>query len=151
MSRTLKAYLILACFALTPLLAAAQAESAQLFSAIKHNEHKAVVQMISSLKDVNVRDEKGFTPLHYAAREGHVDLVKLLMSYGADLNARNEDEWTPLHKASLHGHVEVIKLLLAGGADVNAADPIGITPLYLASAHNHTEAIAVLEAAGGKK
>ena len=37
--------------------------------------------------DANIRDESGFTPLHYACRAGKLDICKLLVSKGADVNA----------------------------------------------------------------
>ena len=32
-----------------------------------------------------------WTPLHFAAREGHVDIVRYLVDKDADLNIKNED------------------------------------------------------------
>jgi ankyrin repeat protein len=32
----------------------------------------------------------GFTPLHYAAEYGHVDVMKLLLDHGADIEAHAE-------------------------------------------------------------
>ena len=43
---------------------------------------------------------KGFTPLHDAAREGHLEIAKLLMSCGADLNARTNDGELPIDIAA---------------------------------------------------
>ncbi len=45
-------------------------------------------------------DEDGLTPLHYAARYSHLQVVKLLVERGADVNARAEDGITPLHFAA---------------------------------------------------
>ena len=55
-------------------------------------------------------------------RNGHVEIVKLLLDKEADVNVADKEEWTPLHVASENGHVEVVKLLLDKEADVNAAD-----------------------------
>ena len=45
------------------------------------------------------------TPLHCAARESRVGVVKLLLMARADKDAKDSSETTPLHLASLGGHV----------------------------------------------
>jgi ankyrin repeat protein len=50
--------------------------------------------------DVNVRrNDNGFTPLHYAARLGHEDCVRLLIAKRGDVNSQNLNHVTPLHGA----------------------------------------------------
>ena len=44
--------------------------------------------------------EKGKTTLHTAAEQGHLEIAKLLMLYGADLNARNNGGQLPIDVAS---------------------------------------------------
>ena len=49
-------------------------------------------------------DEYGWTALHWAALNGHKEVVQLLISNGADVNAKNSDGKTPadlaMNKAS---------------------------------------------------
>jgi ankyrin repeat protein len=47
--------------------------------------------------DIHVKDKYGLTPLHFASRNGHLEVVKYLKSVGADINAKNNNSWTPLH------------------------------------------------------
>ena len=43
------------------------------------------------------KDNKGKTPLHWAALSGHKDVVELLLASKAEVNAKNNDGQTPLH------------------------------------------------------
>ena len=74
--------------------------------------------------DVDESDDSwpGMTPLHYAADEGHTEVVELLIANGADVNAKDENGRTPLHLATYWGEKEIVELLIAAGADVNAKD-----------------------------
>ena len=45
-----------------------------------------------------------YTPLHFAAAAGFVDVVELLLDHGADINATSKWLWTPLHLAAAQGH-----------------------------------------------
>ncbi|RUS76171.1 hypothetical protein EGW08_016083 [Elysia chlorotica] len=51
-------------------------------------------------KKINQFDEDDLTPLHYAARYNHLNVVKLLVEAGADVQAIGEDAVTPLHHAA---------------------------------------------------
>ena len=59
----------------------------------------------------------GFTALMYAAANGHVDVVRLLLEWGADIMVRSHD-WqarpgkTALYWAQLMGRYDVSRLLL---------------------------------------
>ena len=67
-----------------------------------------------------MKDKK--TALHVAAKNGHVDVAKVLIQNGADVNAVEKDKWTALHLAARNGHVDVAKVLIQNGADVNAVE-----------------------------
>ena len=86
------------------------------------------------------------TTLMRATYSADLELVRLLLDYGADPDIRSGDNETPLLAAAGHGWIdgysqgksfperlEVIRLLLDLGADVNWADDAGITPLMVAA------------------
>src|SRR5208282_2538923 len=87
---------------------------------------------------------EGFkTPLHCAAQNGHLDVVKLLLDHKADVNAESTIDGTPLNIVFDNEHLRVnqpeselttlVELLLSYGADVNATNNYGWTPLHAAA------------------
>jgi uncharacterized protein len=73
----------------------------------------------------------GISPLHIAARQGHLESVKALLEAGADINQQSKgDKITPMVIATINGQFDLAKYLLDQGADPNAAETNGVTPLY---------------------
>jgi ankyrin repeat protein len=72
------------------------------------------------------------TPLLYAAREGRVEAVRLLLDAGARIEQADADGVTPLLMAVLNQQAAVASLLIERGANVNASDWYGQTPLFCA-------------------
>uniref|UniRef100_A0A8C9XA25 CASK interacting protein 2 n=1 Tax=Sander lucioperca TaxID=283035 RepID=A0A8C9XA25_SANLU len=68
------------------------------------------------------------TPLHLAARNGHKDIIQLLLKAGIDIN-KTTKSGTALHEASLYGKTEVVRLLLDAGVDVNIRNTYNQTAL----------------------
>ncbi len=111
--------------------------------------HRALAALlIEHGADPNVADDRGFTPLHWAAFKDGPDLVELLLDRQAEVNARTSTGATALHQAAASGNVHSIDLLLAAGARVNDADQEGATPLYRALVAGHLDAAERLHAAG---
>ena len=84
------------------------------------------------------------TALRIASKEGHVELVEMLLNNGANVNAKNSYGVTALHIASREGHTDIVAMLLEKGADVNAKSDGGYTALISASESGHTETVAML-------
>jgi ankyrin repeat protein len=75
----------------------------------------------------------GMTPLHFAARQGYVEVATALIDAGVDVNQlKAGDRNTPLLIATINGHFDLARTLLDRGADPNLASDNGATPLYAA-------------------
>ena len=74
----------------------------------------------------------GFTPLHFAARQGDMESARLLVAGGADVNAISADGKAPLELAIYNGNYELASFLIDSKANVNHADAEGFTPLFWA-------------------
>ncbi|XP_075419303.1 ankyrin repeat domain-containing protein 23 isoform X1 [Tenrec ecaudatus] len=84
------------------------------------------------------------TPMFWACRGGHLDILKQLLKQGAQVNARDKIWSTPLHVAVRTGHCDCLEHLIACGAHINAQDKEGDTALHEAVRHGHYRAMKVL-------
>ena len=114
-----------------------------------------IKQLTDSNIDVNVKRDRGETPLHIAARFSYYEVAKLLISKGADVNVRNDFGWTPLHEAAYsftegRGPIRTVELLISKGANVNSKGESGGTPLDIANTWGHEPAAAILRKHGAK-
>ena len=89
---------------------------------------KMAKKLLEEGHPVNERDNLNWLPIHEASNYGHVELVELLIKYGAKVND-HIGPITPLHDASQNGHFEVVKLLLKAGAMSYIFSQDGYTPL----------------------
>nr|XP_043636348.1 putative E3 ubiquitin-protein ligase XBAT31 [Erigeron canadensis] len=97
---------------------------------------------------VNIRDGKGATPLHLAARQRRPECVHILLDNGALVCASTGGHGlagsTPLHLAARGGSMDCIRELLAWGADRYLRDASGRIPYMVALKHNYGACAALL-------
>lgn len=111
-----------------------QPDRATLHAAVIGGDLSEVRRLIASGSDANASDANGFTPLHLAAQEFHVDVAEALLEAGADANRQNRFGNGPLFVAvfNSNGRGRMIELLRSHGADPYAANSSGQTPVGLA-------------------
>lgn len=129
-----------------------------LIKAAKEGDVVGVKKALKAKANVNAKEKnRGVTALIYAARNGHNDIVKLLIEAGATVNYTAilrtfgcDMKWyyTALGEAARNGHNAVVETLIKAGADVNASDIFGRTALTYASHNNHDAVVKTLLAAG---
>lgn len=84
------------------------------------NDPIIVMEGIANGGNVNAGDENGAFPLAVAAREGHMEIIDLLLGAGANPNLESPDRGqTALKLAAKKGRNSVILTLLEAGADIN--------------------------------
>jgi uncharacterized protein len=99
-------------------------------------------------RDTSAVSAPGDTPLHRAAREGDLVLLRSLLGRGADANVRDAAGQSPLLEAVAAGRLAAVRLLLGSGANVNAVSSAGRTPLIEAAERGHLDTARLLIAAG---
>jgi ankyrin repeat protein len=101
------------------------------YLAIRTNNLARLSTMLAGGANVNAKDERGVTPLMYAAWVGSPEAMKLLLDRGADPNLINSSGSTALMMAVTE--ISKVRMLVERGADVNKATPRGRTALLLAA------------------
>ena len=127
----------------------AASEGTRVADAAMQADVAAVRALIVAGEDVNAAQGDGMTALHWAARRGETDMVRMLIAAGANVRATTRlGNYTPLLVASETGHAAAIELLVAAGADIKGTTAGGVTPLMLASASGQVDAVKALLARG---
>lgn len=117
----------------------------ELHQAAVRGQPQRAIMLIAAGANPNDREPRfNGTPLHYAARHGHADVVQALMKHGARIDARDTNDCTPLMWAVKGGHSDVMRRLIDARADVNAQDSRGWTALHFAIDRGHVEAAQLL-------
>lgn len=103
----------------------------------------AITKLLDAGADVNAKNRRGSTPLHWAVYDE--SKVRLLLSRGASINAKQVEGRTPVFlAASFANSHTVLRVLLERGADANVATANGQTPLMAAARRGDIEALRLL-------
>jgi cytohesin len=88
--------------------------------------------------DLTLANREGWTPLHVAAYEGHVDAMSALITLGAPFDQAAVDGSTPLHLAAGNGQLGAVEKLVqvaqpgtGAHSDLDARDALGRPPVAM--------------------
>jgi ankyrin repeat protein len=119
-----------------------------IFEACEQGDLEKVKKMVTKTPSLVFmkEDRYGWTPLHYASRDGHLAIVEFLVYKGAVVKAMEYLGFTPLLLACSSGKLTVVKFLVWKEGDVNVKDQQKEdTPLYFACITGHLDIIKYLE------
>ncbi|EPS41964.1 hypothetical protein H072_4032 [Dactylellina haptotyla CBS 200.50] len=119
--------------ALTPLVAAARAGQLLI---VKYFLKEAPLN--------SDRESQYELALRVAAKQGHEQLVRELLSTKLDPNCKNAEGGTPLHQAAEEGQLNIAKLLIEHSANIHAEDSGRYSPLHLAAKNGRIEVVRFL-------
>jgi ankyrin repeat protein len=113
--------------------------------AVMKGDKATVKTLLAGGADVNAAQGDGMTALHWAARSGDAEIVRMLLYAGANVKAVTRlGAYTPLMMAAALGHAEAVAALVSAGADVKAVNSTGSTPLMLAARSGDARAVTML-------
>jgi hypothetical protein len=99
----------------TPAPAVTDADA--LFDAARRGDRAAVISLLDRGVDVNARSRYGVSALGFAAGEGHLEVVRLLMDRGADVQVADSFYGSRAIDFALRaGHADVALFLLSKGS-----------------------------------
>ena len=142
--------LIVKCLELKPFTAVLNTkcgpdEWTPLHAATFNSHQDIALKLIEKGADPYAKDDEGYTPFYYAARNGLTKVIEkcLELNPSADLlNTKyGTNEWTPLHAATYMRHQDIALKLIEKGADPLATDSDRKTPFYYAAQKGLTEVI----------
>ena len=102
---------------------------------------KYVQRLVEAGAEVNYF---GWSPLSYAAYNGHTPIVEYLIKRGAEVDGKTENGSTALFFAARFGHVDTVRMLLQHQADATIINDNDETAVDWALKGNNTDIEGIL-------
>lgn len=96
--------------------------------------------------NANKCEPNGVSPLYIACKEGHKDIMLLLLEHGANMQkCRTDNGGSYLHTACQNGHLEIVEFFIKPRLDINqCTTDKGLSPLYIACKNGYTNIVKLL-------
>ena len=124
-----------------------QHQTQELFTSVRYGLSVKVREILTAYPAlVNSKDEQGHSCLHWAAKRGDLDTLRVLHSMNADMSIRTSAEsgMMPIHWAASDGKILALKFFLDMRQDINCQDLNGCTPVIIAAQHNQISCVIFL-------
>ncbi|XP_054815658.1 ankyrin repeat-containing protein At5g02620 [Prosopis cineraria] len=125
-----------------------QAGETALYVSAEYGYVELVCEMIKyyDLANAGIKARNGFDAFLIAAKQGDLDVLKILMEAHPELSMTvDPSNTTALHMAATQGHTEVVKFLLEAGSSIaTIARSNGKTALHSAARNGHLEVVKAL-------
>lgn len=116
-----------------------------LHLASKKSGPEVVTAMLNKGARVNIFDDEGRTPLHYAQDSNKLDNANILIQHKPVLTIIGDNaDQTPLHEAALNNKLPFLKMYLNTACDVDVRNNMKRTPLHEAVRNNSKDATKLL-------
>lgn len=108
-------------------------------NSVIENDIAKLAELISAGKDINARDDNGWTGLHFAAQDRNIEIINLLLENDADPNLIDIYGNGPLWTATMNarGNFECVVALLEHNALPDQKNKAGRSPLDMANTIRH--------------
>ncbi|KAF9678922.1 hypothetical protein SADUNF_Sadunf07G0086800 [Salix dunnii] len=99
-----------------------------------------------ALADAGIKARNGFDAFHVAAKQGDIEILRVLMEARPELSMTVDlSNTTAVHTAATQGHIEIVNFLLdAGSSLATIAKSNGKTALHSAARNGHVEVVQAL-------
>ncbi|WP_223845587.1 ankyrin repeat domain-containing protein [Flavobacterium selenitireducens] len=122
-----------------------------LFAASRQGNVPVLNEIFELTRELDVRDEKGYTPLILAVYNNQIEAAGALLDAGADIDAADAHGNTALMGACFKGHTEVAGLLVKRGVALDSRNGNGGTALMFAAMFQRVDIIKLLLDSGANK
>jgi ankyrin repeat protein len=137
------------CLVLVFSVVAVSAADAPVADAAMRRDTAGIRTLLRGGADVNAAQADGMTALHWAALNGDIDTMSVLLYAGASTEVLTRvGAYTPLHLAGSRGDGGAVARLLAAGATHGRFTASGVQALHLAAQAGNVDAIKALLDAG---
>ncbi|XVE79656.1 hypothetical protein DITRI_Ditri14bG0075700 [Diplodiscus trichospermus] len=125
-----------------------QSGETALYVAAEYGYIDLVEEMIKyyDLADAGIKARNGFDAFHIAAKQGDLDILKVMLAAHPELAMTVDlSNTTALHTAATQGHIKIVKFLLEAGSSLaTIARSNGKTALHSAARNGHVEVVKAL-------